>query len=359
MAHGSGGAATSELIRSVFASAFHNEYLDRMEDSAVVPVTDQTGGKGTEDAGDISIAMTTDSYVVTPYFFPGGDIGRLAVCGTVNDLLMSGADPVYLTCGFILEEGFPVDDLKQITDSMAATAKEAGVKIVTGDTKVVEKRGEESGIFINTAGVGLFRKRILRPDRQDQDIPEHDNSDKYPSVTRCTGGDVIIITGNLGDHHAAILSKRMGIRNGILSDTAPLTEAILRIKDRGIDIHAMRDITRGGLATILNEFAGESNHSILIEEETIPVSPETRDFCGLLGLDPLYMGNEGKAVIVVSEENSAETLEILHGSRYTEDAVIVGHVTGEGSDPHVTVKTKVGGLRHIGPLIGEGLPRVC
>ena len=268
--HGSGGNATSKLINEIFARYFDNEYLNKMEDSAVVP-------------GAARIAMTTDSFVVKPVFFPGGDIGRLAVCGTVNDLLMSGSTPQYITAGYILEEGLDTDDLEKIVRSMAATAKEAGVKIVTGDTKVIEGSG---GLIINTAGVGF--------------VP--DNVNLGPS--KLADGDAIILSGNLGDHHAAVLASRMGIQNNIISDAAPLVEMTGRIISAGLAVHAMRDVTRGGLATVLNEFAEASGVSVEINESALPVSPAVRDFCGILGLDPLYMGNECKMIISVSSADS-------------------------------------------------------
>ncbi len=227
MAHGSGGASTSELIESIFAKHFKNEFLDKMEDSAVVP-------------GNSKLAVTTDSFVVTPVFFPGGDIGRLSVCGTVNDLLMSGAEPKYLTCGCILEEGMDMDELDRIIESMAATAKEAGVVIVTGDTKVVEKHGDFGGIMINTSGVGFV------------------DSNVNLSPKGINDGDVIIVSGNLGDHHASILSGRMNIKNNIESDNAPLTEMVKNLMSENINVKAMRDVTRGGLGTVLSEFSKAS-----------------------------------------------------------------------------------------------------
>ncbi|MBQ7678826.1 MAG: hydrogenase expression/formation protein HypE [Butyrivibrio sp.] len=331
MAHGSGGESTSELIAEVFGRYFHNEVLDRLGDAAVV----QGAGR---------IALTTDSFVVTPVFFPGGDIGRLAVCGTVNDLLMSGATPQYLTCACIIEEGLPVEELIRVVSSMAETAKEAGVSIVTGDTKVVERRSEDrSELLINTAGVGMI------PDDREAPLPE---------AARCQPGDVVIVSGVLGDHHAAILSARMGIQNAIVSDAAPLTEMVSGLMAAGMDIHAMRDVTRGGLGTILREFAESARCGIEIREEALPVRQEVRDFCGLLGLDPLYMGNEGKAVFVVAPEDAERALSIIRGSRYGAEAVCIGTVQ-EAAQPEVVLHTRIGGRRRVGPLIGEGLPRIC
>ncbi|WP_321017461.1 hydrogenase expression/formation protein HypE, partial [Eisenbergiella porci] len=275
MAHGSGGRATSQLIAEIFARNFNNEVLSRMEDSAVVP-------------GSGRIAVTTDSFVVNPIFFPGGDIGKLSVCGTVNDLLMSGAQPKYLTCGFIIEEGAQSGELERIAASMAQTASEAGVTIVAGDTKVIEGNG---GVYINTAGVGF--------------VPEGVNI----SASLCREGDAVLVSGYLGEHHAAILSARMGIENQILSDCAPLGEMVQSMQEAGVRIKAMRDVTRGGLATVLHEFAVSSDCCVELEENRLPVSAPVKGFCGLLGLDPLYMGNEGKMTAVVAGEDAPLALE--------------------------------------------------
>ncbi|WP_026526570.1 hydrogenase expression/formation protein HypE [Butyrivibrio sp. VCD2006] len=327
MAHGSGGASTTELIENIFAKHFKNEYLDQLEDSAVVP-------------GHERLAVTTDSFVVTPYFFPGGDIGRLSVCGTVNDLLMSGAVPKYITCGCILEEGMDLDDLDKIIESMANTAKEAGVVVVTGDTKVVEKRGDFGGIMINTSGVGFMPKGVSL------------------SPSGCKDGDVIIVSGNLGDHHAAILSGRMNIKNSIVSDNAPLVEMSRGLIDEGIKVHAMRDVTRGGLGTVLHEFSGASDCEIHIYQDKLPVSNEVRDFCKMLGLDPVYMGNEGKMISVVAGEDADRALSIIRKSKYGENAAIIGEVKKDDNSG-VVLHTAIGGTRLIGPLYGEGLPRIC
>ncbi|WP_026660341.1 hydrogenase expression/formation protein HypE [Butyrivibrio sp. AC2005] len=327
MAHGSGGASTSELIENIFAKHFKNEYLDRMEDSAVVP-------------GCKRLAVTTDSFVVTPYFFPGGDIGRLSVCGTVNDLLMSGAKPKYITCGCILEEGMDIDDLDKIISSMAETAKEAGVTVVTGDTKVVEKRGDFGGIMINTSGVGFMPEGVAL------------------SPAGCKDGDVLIVSGNLGDHHAAILSDRMNIKNSIMSDNAPLTEMVTGLIEQNIDVHAMRDVTRGGLGTVLHEFAGASECEIHLYQEKLPVSAAVKDFCKMLGLDPVYMGNEGKMICVVNGKDADKALSIIKTSEYGDNAAIIGEVK-KADNNGVILHTAIGGERLIGPLYGEGLPRIC
>ena len=327
MAHGSGGASTSELIENVFAKHFKNDVLDRMEDSAVV-------------MGSERIAVTTDSFVVTPYFFNGGDIGRLSVCGTVNDLLMSGAVPKYITCGCILEEGMDMDDLDKIIESMAKTAEEAGVMVITGDTKVVEKRGEFGGIMINTTGVGFMPDGVSL------------------SPAGCKDGDAIIVSGNLGDHHATILSNRMNIKNDIKSDNAPLSEMVRGLIENKVKLHAMRDVTRGGLGTVLSEFSKASNVEIDIYQDKLPVSAEVRDFSKMLGLDPVYMGNEGKMMCVVSGEDAQKALDIIRNSKYGEDAQIIGEVKS-ADNSNVILHTAIGGERIIGPLYGEGLPRIC
>jgi hydrogenase expression/formation protein HypE len=324
MAHGSGGKATSELIANIFSKSFHNPVLSRMEDSAVVP-------------GAETIAMTTDSFVVTPVFFPGGDIGRLSVCGTVNDLLMSGAQPKYLTCGFIIEEGADSGDLEKIADSMAKTAAEAGVSIVAGDTKVIEGKG---GVCINTAGVGF--------------VPQGRNI----SASNCREGDCVILSGYLGEHHAAILSSRMGIENQIQSDCAPLGEIVGTLFENGIRVRALRDVTRGGLATVLNEFASASSCCIELNEQDIPVSEQVKGFCGILGLDPLYMGNEGKLVAVVEKEDAQKAVELMRKAKYGEHAQVIGSVKA-GEAGTLLVKTPVGGTRVVSELYGEGLPRIC
>ncbi|NLJ32132.1 MAG: hydrogenase expression/formation protein HypE [Clostridiales bacterium] len=324
MAHGSGGKATSELISRIFAANFKNPVLSAMEDAAVVP------GAGT-------LAVTTDSFVVTPLFFPGGDIGRLSVCGTVNDLLMSGAVPQYLTCGFIIEEGAESDDLERMARSMAETAREAGVTIVAGDTKVVEGGG---GVYINTSGVGF-----VPPGRR-------------VSASLCREGDAVLVSGYLGEHHAAVLSARMGIENRIRSDCAPLGEAVESLFQNGVRVHALRDATRGGLATVLNEFAAASGCCIALREESLPVSAPVSGFCGILGLDPLYMGNEGKFAAVVDREDAEKALAVLKASQYGENAAVVGSVV-PGEAGTLLVRTSIGGTRIVPELYGEGLPRIC
>jgi hydrogenase expression/formation protein HypE len=294
-----------------------------MEDAAVLPIE---GGR---------IALTTDSFVVTPLFFKGGDIGRLAVAGTVNDLLMRGATPRYLTAAFIIETGTDTDTLEKIARSMAETAKEAGVLIVAGDTKVVEGDGQ---VFINTTGVGF--------------VPEGVEI----SASRAKTGDVVLLSGTLGDHHAALLSARMGIENAVESDAAPLTGMVQALLSAGIHLHAMRDVTRGGLGTVLTEIAEASGVQIELEEESLPLTPAVKSFCGLLGLSPLYMGNEGKLIALLPAEEAERAIEIVRSSPYGENAAIIGTVATGGG---VILRTPLGGRRRVGPLVGEGLPRIC
>jgi hydrogenase expression/formation protein HypE len=324
-AHGGGGKLTGELIHEVFEKHFNNEILSRMEDAAVF---DLPAGK---------IAFTTDSFVVTPLFFPGGDIGRLAVCGTVNDLLMRGAVPKYLTAGFIIESGMDTGELIKIVSSMKKAADEAGVLIVAGDTKVVEGSG---GLYINTSGVGSVDTPL--------DI----------SVKNASSGDAVIISGHMGNHHACILSRRMGIENTIESDCAPLNGMVLGLLRGGVEIHAMRDITRGGLATVLNEIAEGSHVNIELSGGLCLTDGEVRGFCEILGLDPLYMGNEGKLAAFVPKKDAKKALEIIKASAYGENAQIIGSVI-PGDTPEVTIITRSGGKRIIRTLPGEGLPRIC
>ena len=328
MEHGSGGRATGELIEEIFASAFKDETLRRMEDSAVV-------------SGSGQIAVTTDSFVVTPLVFRGGDIGRLCVCGTVNDLLMRGSEPKYMTCGFILEEGLEISVLKKIVQSLADTAAEAGVRIIAGDTKVVEGSG---GLFINTTGVGFVPGGI--------DI----------AAANAREGDAILVSGTMGDHHAAILGERLAIESDIASDCAPLGGIVQGLIGAGILVHTLRDVTRGGLATVLKELAESSGKQFVVEEDSVPVSAKVRSFCGLLGLDPLYMGNEGKLVAIVPQEEAQRALEIMRGAEYGENAAIIGSVTEPGADDapgELYMKTPIGGMRKLTVLQGEGLPRIC
>ena len=321
--HGAGGEETSHLIHDIFASHFQNEILNKMEDAAVLP----------EMQG--SPVFTSDSFVVEPLFFPGGDIGKLSVCGTVNDLACMGAKPLYLTASFIMETGLETETLEKIVASMAATAKEAGVKIVAGDTKVVEGNG---GIYINTAGIGV------RP------------AACNISAANLKPGDAIIITGTLGDHHATILTQRLQMETSLQSDCAPLNHMVQTVLDAGIDIHTIRDITRGGLATVATELAEASGCRINLEEEKLPVSEAVKGLSGILGLDPLTMGNEGKMLMVVPCNEAEKALAVLQSTKYGKGAVVAGEVA-EGTG--VFLLTALGSYRKVLPLRGEGLPRIC
>lgn len=322
MAHGSGGKSSAQLMSDIFGKHFKNQILDKMEDAAVLEVS----GK---------IACSTDSFVVTPLIFKGGDIGKLCVCGTVNDLLMMGAVPKYITCGFILEEGLDTELLEKIVASMAKQAEEAGVIVVAGDTKVIEGNG---GLYINTTGIG--------------EIP----AGRDVSSRNCRPGDVVIVSGNLGDHHACILSHRMEIENDIKSDCAALNDITASLFDSGIDVKTMRDVTRGGLGTVLNEIADSSGCMIELDEESIPVLDEVRGFTEILGLDPLYMGNEGKMIAVIPGDEAERALEAMRSTVHGKDAQIIG-VVKEGSGAYI--KTRLGATRRFDVLYGEGLPRIC
>ena len=322
MAHGSGGKSSAQLMSDIFGKYFKNQILDKMEDAAVLEVS----GK---------IACSTDSFVVTPLIFKGGDIGKLCVCGTVNDLLMMGAVPKYITCGFILEEGLDTELLEKIVASMAKQAEEAGVIVVAGDTKVIEGNG---GLYINTTGIG--------------EIP----AGRDVSSRNCRPGDVVIVSGNLGDHHACILSHRMEIENDIKSDCAALNDITASLFDSGIDVKTMRDVTRGGLGTVLNEIADSSGCMIELDEESIPVLDEVRGLTEILGLDPLYMGNEGKMIAVVPGDEAERALEAMRNTVHGKDAQIIG-VVKEGSGAYI--KTRLGATRRFDVLYGEGLPRIC
>lgn len=343
MTHGSGGQMSSELMQEIFGKHFSNDILDKLEDGAVLDK---------EELNSSSIVVSTDSFVVTPIEFQGGNIGKLAVCGTVNDVLMMGAVPKYLTSSFILEEGLDFEVLERIVASMASAASAAKVKIVAGDTKVVEKRTEsendKSGLIINTTGIGLMRPIFSS------------NNTTSPSATNALPGDVVIVSGNLGDHHACILSERMNIDNGIKSDCADLSELVNKIIEQKIDVHTMRDVTRGGLGTVLNEIASSSEVAIELTEESIPVDAEVRAFCGIMGLDPLYMGNEGKFIVIVPKEDKDLTLSVMRENDLGRNANIIGEiVSSEKSDSKVIIKTKIGGSRRVDMLLGEGLPRIC
>ncbi len=330
LAHGSGGSHSRRLVEELFASAFANPLLAPLNDQAVFS---PPSGR---------LAFTTDSYVVKPIFFPGGDIGKLAVCGTINDLAVGGAEPLYLSASFIIEEGLPMDELERVVASMARTALDAGVMIVTGDTKVVE-RGKGDKLFINTAGIGKVGGSL----------------DLAPSKIRA--GDVVIVSGTMGDHGIAILTHREGIRmeTPVESDCAPLHTLVRAVLDAAPSgVRAMRDPTRGGLATVLNEFAASSGLAISVREDDIPVKDAVRGACEILGFDPLYLANEGKLIAVVSKESAEAVLEAMRSHPYGRDAAVTG-VVEEAPKGKVLIETSIGNRRILDMLSGEQLPRIC
>lgn len=354
MAHGSGGTQMSSLIRDVFTSAYGNELLLTGDDAAVLEIT------ALQEPG-ARLAFSTDSYVVTPHFFAGGDIGRLAVCGTVNDLATSGAQPLYLSLGFILEEGFELDSLRRITASIAAAAQEAGVRIVTGDTKVVE-RGKGDGIYINSSGVGLIAPGVALSGRS------------------CLPGDTILLSGTLGDHGITIVSAREGLRfeAPVESDAAPLGELVQAVLAAAPRTRCFRDPTRGGLASTLNELAQQSHTCMLVDEDAVPVQDAVRGACDLLGYDLYHLANEGKMVAIVPPEQAEDALAALRHNRYGEEAAIIGTVTAADEQgllhspelprtqelprtavARALVRTALGTLRIMDVLTGEQLPRIC
>ncbi|GAA4574255.1 hydrogenase expression/formation protein HypE [Planotetraspora kaengkrachanensis] len=327
LAHGAGGKATHTLIEGVFLESFRNPALEPLEDGAVID----------------EMAFTTDSFVVTPLFFPGGDIGDLAVNGTINDLAMCGARPRYLSAGFILEEGFPIAHLRRIAASMAAAAEAAGVHIVTGDTKVVE-RGKADGCYVVTAGVGTLE----RPTRL--------------SAAAAQPGDAVIVSGPIGEHGITIMLARgeLDIQADLTSDTAPLNELTARLLDACADgdVRCLRDATRGGVATVLNEIAEASKAAIIVNEDIIPVRPDVRGACELLGIDPLYVACEGRMIAIVAQASAEAALTALHSHPLGREAAIVGRVN---DDPPglVLLKTAFGGTRIVDMLVGDPLPRIC
>jgi hydrogenase expression/formation protein HypE len=330
MGHGGGGKLGNELVEHLFLPAFRNPALENLGDAAVF------------ELGPGKLAMSTDSFVVQPLFFPGGSIGALAVNGTVNDLAVSCAEPKYLSASFILEEGFPLAQLAAVVQAMADAAATAGVRIVTGDTKVVE-RGHGDGCYINTSGVGLLRPGV--------NVGPH----------RAQPGDVVLVSGTIGDHGMAIMSVREGLEfeSQIRSDCAALNGMIAEVLDAaGEAVHAMRDPTRGGLASTLNEIATSSNVGIEIDETTLPVRLEVQSACELLGLDPVYVANEGKAVFFVAPETADRVLEVLRANPLGRDAARIGHVTAQHKRMLVA-RTSIGGNRVIPTQIGEQLPRIC
>lgn len=334
MTHGSGGRAMAQLIDQLFAESFANPALAEGNDQARLDVP-LINGKPAR------LAFSTDTYVISPLFFPGGDIGSLAVHGTVNDVALSGAKPLWLSAGFILEEGFPLADLARIVKSMAEAAKACDVEIVTGDTKVVEK-GKADGLFINTAGVGA-----LDPAR---DL----------SARNIKPGDAILVSGPIGDHGVAVMALREGLKfsEEILSDSAPLHDLIAAMMDSGVDIHAMRDPTRGGLATALNEMARSAQVGIRLEEVAIPVRAGVKSVCEILGLDPLYVANEGKLIAFCPEAQAEKLLAVMRAQTYGQGAAIIGRVV-EDENNFVEMQTPLGGHRMVDWLAGEQLPRIC
>ncbi|MEI8063376.1 MAG: hydrogenase expression/formation protein HypE [Verrucomicrobiota bacterium] len=324
LAHGGGGSLTHELIERVFAPAFGMETL---EDSAV------------REFGGQKLAFTTDSYVVKPYFFPGGDIGKLAVCGTVNDLAVQGAQPLWLSLGMILEEGLPLADLEKIVASIKTTAAEVGVTVVTGDTKVVE-RGKCEGLYINTAGIG----RVVA------DV----------GSARVLPGDAVVVSGLLGEHGVAVMSRREGIafQTGVVSDCAPLWQVVKTVLDSGAEVHAMRDPTRGGLATTVCDVARASRVGIRLQETALPVSPAVQGACDLLGLDPLSIANEGKVVVFCRGADAERVVQAMRSVPIGRGAVVIGEVI-EKPEGLALLRTAIGGERVIDMPTGEDLPRIC
>jgi hydrogenase expression/formation protein HypE len=358
LAHGSGGKLSHDLVERLFVRHFANPTLLQLDDSAILDLRPHQSPSA--NPLDCRLAFSTDSYVISPLFFPGGDIGKLAVCGTVNDLSMSGAQPLWLSAGFIIEEGLPLADLERIVASMAATAEQAGIEIVTGDTKVVDRSSADK-LFINTAGVGLV-----------------------PPGTEIAGdrarpGDVVLLSGTIGDHGMTIMTQREGLKfdSPLESDCAPLNglvaallaaasplpgEGLAPERHRGLApggaVHCLRDPTRGGLATTLNELAGRSHVGIEIEETAVPVREAVRGACELLGLDPLYVANEGKLIAIVAPEAAPAALAALRDQAYGRQATVIGRVT-EDHPGRVVLHTALGARRVVDMLVGEQLPRIC
>jgi len=327
--HGGGGLLSHQLITEVFLPLLKNPCLERLEDSAVLRVGDQL------------LCFTTDSYVIDPIFFPGGDIGSLAVHGTVNDLSVCGGKPLVMSAGFILEEGFPMEDLQRITRSMAEAARKAGVPIVTGDTKVVA-RGAADGVFINTSGIGLIEYTTPL------------------SVKSIEPGDAVIVSGTIGDHGAAVLSKRreLGVISEIRSDSAPLNRLIGAILEASPNIHCMRDPTRGGLGAILAEIAEQSGCLIELREKDVPVREEVRGICEILGFDFLFLANEGKVALFCAQEDAGRVLAVMRAHEYGREAAVIGAV-GERGRGRLVLRTAIGGSREVDLPVGELVPRIC
>jgi hydrogenase expression/formation protein HypE len=334
LTHGGGGRAMQQLVEELFVAAFDNEALNQRNDQAAfdVPPEMLKGGR---------MVMTTDGYVISPLFFPGGDIGSLAVHGTVNDVAMAGAKPLSLSAGFIIEEGFPLADLKRIVDSMARASRDAGVPVVTGDTKVVEK-GKGDGIFITTAGIGIVPAGVSI------------------SGDRARAGDAILVSGTMGDHGVAVMSQResLGFESAIVSDSAALHTLVADMVAARPDIHVLRDPTRGGLAATLNEIAAQAGIGMALKETAIPIRAEVRGACELLGLDPLYVANEGKLICICAPEDAEALLAVMRAHPLGRDAAQIG-VCRADSHHFVQMETAMGGNRVVDWLAGEQLPRIC
>jgi hydrogenase expression/formation protein HypE len=355
LAHGGGGRLTHQLIEKIFLPAFSNAALEQRHDGAILPLD---GSR---------LAFTTDSFVVRPLIFPGGNIGDLAVNGTVNDLAMCGARPLYLSAGFILEEGLEMETLRTVVSSMREAAAKAGVKLVTGDTKVVDK-GKGDGIFINTSGIGViefgtgFERARLQPRHHEPGKAGALAPEERPAIGPASvqPGDAVIVSGDLGRHGIAILSVREGLEfeSPILSDTASVWPAVEELLNAGIEIHCLRDLTRGGLATTLNEIAGDRNVCIRLEEALIPVDEVVQGACEILGLDPLYVANEGRFAAFVPEAQATAALEVLKKVEVSRGSVRVGRVE-EAPGRTVVLQSRIGGNRVVDMLSGEQLPRIC
>ena len=330
MGHGSGGKLSRDLLRELFYPPFDNQILMGANDAAVL-----------EASGGARLAVSTDSHVVWPLFFPGGDIGRLAICGTVNDVAMMGARPKYITAGFILEEGLELGVLEVIVDSMRQAAQEANVQIIAGDTKVVEK-GKADALYINTSGLGLVY------------------DDVQIGADRAQPGDIVLLSGPIGDHGIAVLSARgdLGFEAEVKSDVAPLNHLVETILKSSKSVHVMRDPTRGGVASALNEIAGSSGIGIMLDEDRIPVRPAVHAACEMLGFDPLYIANEGKLLAIVGSDDADQVLEAIRQHEYGRESAIIGEVVAEPAS-RVLMRTSIGGTRIVDMLAGELLPRIC
>lgn len=335
LGHGSGGKMSHDLIKTIFASKFSNPILDTGDDAGALILPKEF------TAGNVKLAISTDSHVVTPLFFPGGDIGRLAICGTVNDVSMLGATPLYLTAGFVLEEGLEMAVLCEVVESMSSAAKEANIQIIAGDTKVVQN-GKADGLYINTTGIGVIPAEV------------------EISGTRAQPGDVVILSGTIGDHGIAVLAARgeLNFETTITSDVAPLNKLVAEMLAVTKEIHVLRDPTRGGLATSLNEIALQSRVGIMIHEDSIPVKPAVSAACEMLGFDPLYVANEGKLIAIVKEMDAVRLLSAMRCNPFGAEAAIIGSVV-ERPVSHVLLRTTFGTTRMVDMLSGEMLPRIC